>query len=524
MIFMKMRIVYNIFTIAILFFATASTVFAASLSVSPSSGNFEVGKNFSVNFVANTSGSVMNASSGSISFPATHLEVVSISKTGSIFSLWVQEPVFSNTAGTINFEGVVLNPGYNGPQGKLLTATFRVKKEGSALIKFNTGAVLANDGFGTNLASTFNSATYTLGPAVNAPIPTTVSGQTSTITSETHPDGEEWYNTTTAVFSWNIPTGTIENRILIGRNANSTPTVIYNPPISTKTIEDLGEGTYYFSVQNRTNAGWGGVTRFKLNIDTKAPEEFNISVDALESSPKLNFETSDVDSGFSHYEVRIGDSNPIRIDEQKVSGFDLGSGYSGLQTVFVKAFDKAGNSREVEVSVVFPSEALGKPSITEYPLTIEQGELITLQGLGTAGSIVELTFTKKGQSVSVHRTQVDENGEWSIVVTSTLGWGNYVVSVEATSPDESLRLPGYPIALKITPHPLLGFAIQFVGYLAVAILVVIGLASFIKIVMYFSNDIIRTIRFLKHHNKKEERRTVKENPSPLSTLKNKKFF
>ena len=66
----------------------------------------------------------MNAASGVISFPADKLEVVSLSKTGSVFTLWVQEPSFSNSAGTINFEGIVLNPGFIGAAGKTPTIKF----------------------------------------------------------------------------------------------------------------------------------------------------------------------------------------------------------------------------------------------------------------------------------------------------------------------------------------------------------------------------------------------------------------
>jgi len=124
---------------------------AASLYFFPSSGSYEVGKTFSATVYVSSADQAMNAASGVISFPKTQLEVVSLSKTGSIFGLWVQEPSFSNSAGMVNFEGIALNPGFTGASGKLITINFKVKAAGSAALNFSSGSVLANDGQGTNI-------------------------------------------------------------------------------------------------------------------------------------------------------------------------------------------------------------------------------------------------------------------------------------------------------------------------------------------------------------------------------------
>ena len=106
----------------------------------------------------------MNAASGVISFPTDKLGVVSVSKTNSVMNLWVQEPTFSNTRGTVNFEGIALNPGYTGSQGTIITITFRTKSAGQANIKFSSGSVLANDGVGTNILIGFSNANITIQP------------------------------------------------------------------------------------------------------------------------------------------------------------------------------------------------------------------------------------------------------------------------------------------------------------------------------------------------------------------------
>ncbi|MCX6797109.1 MAG: hypothetical protein NTX98_01360, partial [Candidatus Doudnabacteria bacterium] len=123
---------------------------AASLSVSPSSGSFQTGATFYVNFLVSSPNQAANAVSGVVSFSSENLEVVSLSKDGSLISLWVQEPSFSNSSGSINFEGIILNPGFSGDGGKVLTANFRAKAAGLGKISFVNGMVLANNGQGTN--------------------------------------------------------------------------------------------------------------------------------------------------------------------------------------------------------------------------------------------------------------------------------------------------------------------------------------------------------------------------------------
>src|SRR3990167_7541668 len=105
---------------------------AATLSFSPTAESYAVGSTFSVGVSVGSVDQAINAVSGVISFPWDKLEMVSLSKTGSIFSLWVQEPSFSNSVGTVSFEGIVLNPGFTGASGKILSMTFRAKIAGTA--------------------------------------------------------------------------------------------------------------------------------------------------------------------------------------------------------------------------------------------------------------------------------------------------------------------------------------------------------------------------------------------------------
>lgn len=91
----------------------------------------------------------INAVSGVVSFPTDLLSLISISRNASIINIWTEEP--KQVRGRIPFEGVIMNPGFVGTSGLVMRATFEAKKAGTVSLGFAEGAVLANDGRGTNL-------------------------------------------------------------------------------------------------------------------------------------------------------------------------------------------------------------------------------------------------------------------------------------------------------------------------------------------------------------------------------------
>ena len=151
-------------TLLFLFFPIVVSA-QATLSVSPASGSYQVGESFSVLVTLNTGNAPINAAIGQINFDNTRLEVSSLGYSQSIFSLWTDEPSFSNVAGFVKFSGGIPNPGFNGAKGNILRITFRTKATGQAPVNFLSGSVLANDGQGSNIADTLKGALYTVTPA-----------------------------------------------------------------------------------------------------------------------------------------------------------------------------------------------------------------------------------------------------------------------------------------------------------------------------------------------------------------------
>lgn len=126
---------------------------AAVLRMRPSQSEISAGNIISIQITVDTLGKFINNAESIIQFPKDLLEVVSIDKKTSIFSLWVEEPSFSNAVGQVTFNGGVPNPGFTGNNGNIVSVIFRAKKPGVASIIFSNSAVRENDGLGTDILS-----------------------------------------------------------------------------------------------------------------------------------------------------------------------------------------------------------------------------------------------------------------------------------------------------------------------------------------------------------------------------------
>lgn len=138
---------------------------AAILYFEPETGDYSRGDVFLVNLKIDTEGEKINAAQIELLFPEDKLEVAEISQGNSIFTLWPQNPSFSNETGKISFVGG-LPLGLEG-KGKILTVAFRVifseNEKNFAEINFSPDSqVLLNDGQGTKAKLETKKAVFTL--------------------------------------------------------------------------------------------------------------------------------------------------------------------------------------------------------------------------------------------------------------------------------------------------------------------------------------------------------------------------
>ncbi len=416
---------------------------AATLYFSPNSGSYSTGSLISVGVYVSNPTESMNAASGTINFSKDKLEVVSLSKTGSIFSLWVQEPVFSNSNGTINFEGVVFNPGFIGNAGKIITINFRVKGSGNGSLIFSSSSVLANDGNGTNILSNTGSAQFVLNEIKvieQIPPETTVPGipLAPKIISSTHPDSSKWYNSNTVDLSWSLGLDINAIRTTLNKNLNSTPSVVYEPPISEKKLKDLEDGIWYFHSQYKNSIGWGDINHFRIQIDTRAPEPF--SIDLIEEEKvenyqtKIKFSTTDALSGIDYYNIKIEGDSTIKVakDELNDGMYTLPVISPGNKKIIVQAFDKAGNYTEATKEITI--KPLDAPIITDYPRELNYKDKLIIRGITNYPQTqVVLYFEKDKEIVLTKNVNTDSSGEFLFVYEEKLADGSYRVWAEVVN-------------------------------------------------------------------------------------------
>jgi hypothetical protein len=335
-----------------IFLLIPNFVFGATLAFLPTTGSYQVGSTVSVGVVVSSGSASLNAVSGALSFPSDVLEVTSLSKNQSIISLWVQEPSFSNSAGTVNFEGIVLNPGFSGNGGKIFTINFKVIGEGVAPLSFTGGSVLANDGEGTEILSGRGTAQFSFTPVITpvataeeVPIPLDSEDVLEnpqllpTVTSDSHPF-ETWSKSTTGVFNFDITKDIKSVRLLLDDKETSQPVVMYSPPIRSREIKDLEEGISYLHVQYESVDGWSQVLDYKLMIDTSAPSDFTLR----EISPAVFLlEAKDELSGIAYYTVQVDGGEVTRI-ENGDNIYTLSQVSPGTHMFLATAYDHAGNS------------------------------------------------------------------------------------------------------------------------------------------------------------------------------------
>jgi len=489
----KFKIIFyfliGVFSFSFLVFHSAE-VQAASLYFSPSSGEYAVSSTFSVSIYVSSVDQAMNAASGTISFPQDKLEIISLSKSGSMFTLWVQEPSFSNSAGTVNFEGIVLNPGFTGSSGKIITINFKTKAAGVALLNFSSGSALANDGKGTNILANLGNAQFNLGGAVptipESTTPSVVFGAPSApqISSPTHPDPNKWYAVRDAKFTLPIPADVTGVRLLVDELPRVTPTVVYTPAISEKEITNLADGIWYFHAQFRNANGWGEVSHFRFQIDTQPPEPFAIKfIDGTETDnprPTILFDTTDSLSGTDYYKVKIGEGDFFSISPEiriKSNPYTLPIQLPGKRNILVQAYDKAGNyTVATEEFVIKPVET---PTITEYPKELASGEPLIVRGSTYPNSKVTIWLQREKDDPKSFIVESDQDGKFTFTADEKLNDGIYKLWAEVVDSRGARSLPTEKITIAVAKPAIFRIGTWAVNFLAVVVpLIALVLALF----------------------------------------------
>lgn len=420
---------------------TPALVLAATLAVTPATGVYSAGSTFTARVLVNTAGKPINAAEGTLKFNPQELTVVSVDRSGSIFNLWVTEPTFSNSAGTITFSGG-LPSGYTGSSGTVFNVTFRTKAASNAKVSLTGGSVLANDGMGTNVLTGMSGGTYTVQAPSTTPEPEEIeyvapanTPAAPKITSTTHTDADSWYQTKAATLAWTLPAGVTAVRTLLDTSPTTIPTKVYENPISSIELTDLPEGVSYFHIQFQNADGWGKVAHYRLAVDTEKPTEFIITqaegVVAANPIQTLSLAVKDTASGVAKYLVKV-DADPVYeySDTAQTGKITLPSLPPGYHTVIIEAIDKAGNSLVSTFS--FTIESFSKPVFTEYPNEINEEVIPVLRGETRPNATVEVFVQKIGTEPTTYTLTADAAGVFTLIPEGTFASGVYEITARAS--------------------------------------------------------------------------------------------
>jgi len=329
----------------------------ASLYLSPSEGTFFVGSTFDVSIFVNTGKNDINTVQVDLKFDPKKVQVASPSAGKSFISIWISQPSYSNTEGTLSFRGGIPTPGINTSSGLVSTVTFRAISPGLTNVSFSDSSkVLLNDGKGTNVLTSMSRGTY----ALLIPPP-----EGPKIFSPTHPDQNKWYKNNNPTFSWDKEEGISDFSYTFDTDAYGTPDNNAEGSYTSVSYSDVKDGIWYFHLKAKKGDIWGGTSSYLVQIDYTPPAAFSPivypSANTTEKQPLISFITTDSLSGIDHYEVKYIDVTQGK--EEKATGFfvEAVSPYRlsllelGRYLVIVRAYDAAGNYQEGTVKIqIFP--------------------------------------------------------------------------------------------------------------------------------------------------------------------------
>ncbi|PXF56268.1 MAG: hypothetical protein C4B59_17155 [Candidatus Methanogaster sp.] len=90
------------------------------------------------------------------------------------------------------------------------------------------------------------------------------------ISSQTHPDEDEWYSGSDLAFTWTTPSDTSGidcYSYIFDQSATTTPDTACEPAGNSKSYTDVADGVWYFHVRAKDNAGnWGAADHYRVQI------------------------------------------------------------------------------------------------------------------------------------------------------------------------------------------------------------------------------------------------------------------
>jgi Cohesin domain len=481
----------------------------ASLFLTPRTGVFPIGEEFSVTVRIDTGGTPIGSADVTVGYDPNDLTFVSYATEGSVFSSIIKDEDGSKY-GKVRLQGIVsTNRGpFTGGEGLFATLTFRPLRNAATQVWFAEGSaspLVASLGelVSNILSAPLQSATYTLVPKDVVPAATAgavgyvqqgVSGGGIEITPLPVPE-DEWFSTTTVKLSWTIPEGATDMKTGLSTDPNGAATKVYPVPLSSVTLDAVPVGANYFHLQFKKGEGWGNVTHFPIKVDRSPPEYVAVTEAPRDdpTDPRIVFviEAGDPQSGIARYEIGKDGAPGEKWDRPEDGKYRPEGLEPGEHTLTVTAFNKAGVGTSTDT--VFLVKSIESPTLTSAPDRVLTGDAITVQGTTYPNATVTVFTSLNDGEADESTVKSDASGAFTATLTDGARAGKYTVWFSVT--DERGAVSPISIKRSVTasqPYIML-FGTMAVTYLSV-IVPLVALILLLALVVWLGYTWIRGYR------------------------------
>lgn len=298
-----------------------------------------------------------------------------------------------------------------------------------------------------------------------------------TVTSPSYPDHNAWYNSRNASFEWNLSDSVTAIRTLYGNDPLSTPNKVYTPPVSGKEFLVSEDGIMYMHVQAKTVSGWGPISHYKFQIDTKPPTDIVTTlldgVETYRTNPDIKVTADDNLSGLAQVDLVLDGTATTTFSASTNGVYTLYDVKPGKHTVDVYVRDHAGNVGTDRAS--FTAIELNAPEITQYQKYATVGDVLKVVGSTYPNVPVEITYTNtKNDNTYTKTVQSDSDGTFRSLWTDDIPAGVYEMRARVVDGNGATGAYSTPRVLSLEQQPYIRLGMFVMNWLSLILILILS--------------------------------------------------
>ena len=336
---------------------TSFTIYNSTLHLSPGFDIYKVGSTQQIGVEVETGGEAINVISFVLNYDPTKITVDDLVTNNSICpeSLFIENSI-DNEAGQVKVSCGIPN-GFSDVRGTVAELAITPTAEGDFRLIFGEETtVLANDGLGTDVLRFAENGSYqaSLGQSSrDSDIPPRM-----TVFSETHPNRELEYNSSSIDFSWLNAGDRYDYIYAFDKDPNTIPSGERSTTNNSLNFSVSEDGTYYLHVAARRGDTRGPVSHYRAMVDTTPPNPPIVKASSTSVSVgnvvRFEFSTDDTDELQPNFYLRIGNDVFVPTTQQVYVPFFE----RGTHKVTVRVFDTAGNYTDTSMNINVKGKSL----------------------------------------------------------------------------------------------------------------------------------------------------------------------